>query len=59
MTHSLPDLEQRREVLAQRIAQLGDLRPGSITSTSGRCGKPDCRCHQPGEPGHGPIVRLT
>jgi len=54
MTPSLPDLEQQREVIAQRIAQLGDLRPGSITSTTGRCGKPDCRCHQPGEPGHGP-----
>ena len=59
MTQSLSDLEQRREVIAQRIAQLGDLRPGSITSTSGRCGKPDCRCHQPGEPGHGPNFRLT
>ena len=59
MTQSLPDLEQQREVIAQRIAQLGDLRPGSITGTSGRCGKPDCRCHQPGEPGHGPNFRLT
>ena len=59
MTESLPDLEQRREMIAQRISQLGDLRPGSITSTSGRCGKPDCRCHQPGEPGHGPNFRLT
>ena len=59
MTPSLPDLEQQREVIAQRIAQLGDLRPGSITSTTGRCGKPDCRCHQPGEPGHGPNFRLT
>ena len=59
MPQPLPDLEQRREVIAQRIAQLGDLRPGSITSTSGRCGKPDCRCHQPGQPGHGPNFRLT
>jgi hypothetical protein len=31
MPQSLSDLEQRREVIAQRIAQLGDLRPGSIT----------------------------
>ena len=59
MPESLSDLEQRREVIAERIARLGDLRPGSITSTSGRCGKPDCRCHQPGQPGHGPNVRLT
>ena len=59
MSQSLSDLEQRREAIAQHIAQLGDLRPGSITSTSGRCGKPDCRCHQPGQPGHGPNFRLT
>ena len=59
MPQSLSDLEQRRELLAQRIAELGDLRPGSVTSTSGRCGKPECRCHQPGQPGHGPNFRLT
>jgi hypothetical protein len=59
MAHSLVELEQHRETIAQRIAQLGDLRPGSVTSTSGRCGKPDCRCHQPGQPGHGPNFRLT
>jgi hypothetical protein len=27
--------------------------------TSGRCGKPGCRCHQPGQPVHGPHLRLT
>ena len=59
MPDSLSDLEQRREFLAQRIAELGDLRPGSITGTSGRCGKPECHCHQPGQPGHGPNFRLT
>ena len=59
MAHSLVELEQRRETIAQQIAQLGDLRPGSVTSTSGRCGKPDCRCHRPGQPGHGPNFRLT
>ena len=59
MPDSLSDLEQRRELLAQRIAELGDLRPGSITGTSGRCGKPECHCHQPGQPGHGPTFRLS
>lgn len=59
MPHSLVESEQLREVIAQQIAQLGDLRPGSITNTSGRCGKPECRCHQPGQPGHGPNLRLT
>src|ERR1039457_7560715 len=59
MTHSLADFEQRRQAIAQQVAQLGDLRPGSVTGTSGRCGKPGCRCHQPGEPPHGPNFRLT
>jgi uncharacterized protein DUF6788 len=59
MTRSLADFEQRRLAITQQIAQLEDLRAGSITSTSGRCGKPDCRCHQPGHPVHGPNVRLT
>ena len=59
MPQSLAELEQRREATAQRIAQLGDFRPGSITNTSGRCGKPSCHCHQPGQTGHGPHLRLT
>ena len=59
MTESVSELERRRSRLAQQISQLGDLRPGSISSTSGRCGKPSCRCHQPGQAGHGPNLRLT
>src|SRR6266849_4090299 len=59
MPQSLSDLEQRRELIARRLAELGDLRPGSITATSGRCGKPECHCHQPGQLGHGPNFRLT
>jgi hypothetical protein len=42
-----------------QIVQLGDFRPGSITSTQGRCGNPNCHCHKPGELGHGPNSRLT
>jgi hypothetical protein len=38
---------------------LGAFRSGSITAISGRCGKPNCRCHQPDQPGHGPNFRLT
>ena len=59
MSQSLSVLESRRQTIAQQIVQLGDLRAGSITSTSGRCGKPGCRCHRPGQPGHGPNLRLT
>ena len=55
----LQALEQRRASLAAQIAALGDLRSGSVTATTGRCGKPNCRCHQPNDPGHGPNLRLT
>ena len=56
---SLENLEQQRARLAAQIAALGDLRAGSITATTGRCGKPSCHCHQPNDPGHGPNLRLT
>ncbi len=56
---SLESLEQQRASIANQIASLGDLRCGSITSTTGRCGKPNCHCHQPKDPGHGPNLRLT
>src|ERR1700730_4274880 len=56
---SLESLEQQRANITQQIAALGDLRCGSITSTIGRCGKPNCHCHQPKDPGHGPNLRLT
>ena len=56
---SLESLEQQRAKIANQIAALGDLRCGSITSTTGRCGKPTCHCHQPKDPGHGPNLRLT
>jgi hypothetical protein len=59
MPDSLRDLESRRADLIKQIAGLGDLRSGSISDTSGRCGKPNCRCHQPGSPPHGPNSRLT
>ncbi|HEX4594701.1 MAG TPA: DUF6788 family protein [Bryobacteraceae bacterium] len=56
---SLEHLEHQRTNIANQIAALGDLRCGSITSTTGRCGKPNCHCHQPKDPGHGPNLRLT
>jgi hypothetical protein len=59
MGDSLPDLENRRSGLINQIAQLGDFRPGSISATRGRCGNPNCHCHKPDDPGHGPNLRLT
>ncbi len=59
MPDPLSTLEQERSEILTRILQLGDFRSGSITSIKGRCGKPNCHCHQPGQPGHGPNFRLT
>jgi hypothetical protein len=59
LSDSLSALElQRADILAQILA-LGDFRSGSISAIQGRCGKPNCRCHQPNQPGHGPNYRLT
>lgn len=59
MSQPLGDLEQQRSAILHRLTDLGDLRPGSITTTSGRCGKANCRCHRPDEPPHGPADRLA
>jgi|HubBroStandDraft_6_1064221.scaffolds.fasta_scaffold99108_4 hypothetical protein len=59
MPQPLVDLEQQRSAIFQEMLRLPDFRSGSITTTRGTCGKPNCRCHQPNQPGHGPNVRLT
>lgn len=59
MPDSLHELESRRVELVKQFARLGDLRSGSISTTSGRCGKLNCHCHQPDQPVHGPNPRLT
>ena len=59
MPDSLPALETRRTELLRSIANLNDMRPGSIVGAIWRCRKPNCHCAQPDDPGHGPIMRLT
>jgi hypothetical protein len=56
---SLAGLEQQRSGILTQILELGDFRSGSITAINGRCGKPNCHCHRPNQPGHGPNFRLT
>ena len=59
MPESLPLLESRRADLLRALADLKDMRPGSIVGAVFRCGKPSCHCAQPEDPGHGPHLRLT
>jgi hypothetical protein len=59
MPETLAALEQQRSAILTQMLDLGDFRSGSITSITAPCGKPTCRCHRPGQPGHGPNYRLT
>jgi hypothetical protein len=59
MSESLQALERKRAEVLQKIVSLGDLRPGSLTTTQGKCGKAECCCKQPDHPGHGPHWRIT
>ena len=59
MSESLQALERKRAEILEKIASLGDLRPGSLTTTQGKCGKAECCCKQPDHPGHGPHWRIT
>ena len=59
MDNLLPQLEAQKSALLRKLAAVGDLRRGSITATSGKCGKPNCHCAKPGDSGHGPNFRLT
>jgi hypothetical protein len=59
MSESLTLLANQRARIVDRIAGLKDFRPGSISATVRKCGKPGCRCARAGDPGHGPNFRLT
>lgn len=59
VSQSLTDLERERTKLLEQFLSLGDFRPGSITASVRRCGKPTCHCAQPNDPGHAAQVRLS
>lgn len=59
MLQPLTALEAKRFEVLQQFVGLGDLRPGSISAVARRCGKPNCHCAKPDDPGHEPQVRLV
>jgi hypothetical protein len=50
MSDDLATLETQRSKLLEEFLRLGDLRPGSITAVTRRCGKPSCHCAKPNDP---------
>jgi hypothetical protein len=59
MPAPLAALEAQRDGILREIAQLGDMRKGSITEALRRCGKSGCACHRRDHPGHGPYYAYT
>ena len=56
---SLELLRRKRDSIRDELAQVGDLRPGSLTERFRKCGKPSCHCAKQGARGHGPSFSLT
>lgn len=56
---NLASLRLKREQLTAAIAQIGDMRPGSLVARFRKCGKPSCHCANEGDKGHGPSFSLT
>ncbi len=53
------ELERRRNEIRKELADIGELRPGSLVARYRKCGKPNCHCAGEGERGHGPSWSLT
>jgi hypothetical protein len=59
MPQSRDALETKRQKLLEKIGHIGDMRQGSITEVYRCCGKPNCHCASPSDPGHGPYYAFT
>lgn len=55
----LAGLEAERGRLYAELGGVGDFRRGTLSAVFRKCGKANCRCAQPGDPGHGPQYNLT
>jgi hypothetical protein len=53
------EFTRRREALKKNLADIGDMRPGSLVERYRKCGKPSCHCAAAGSEGHGPSWSLT
>ncbi|MGH9445694.1 MAG: DUF6788 family protein [Terriglobia bacterium] len=55
----LQELQNQDRELKAGLAQLGEMRPGSLVECYRKCGKPNCHCAQPHDQGHGPLWMVT
>ena len=59
MNRRIQLLEKRVETIKRELAQLGDLRPGSLSKQYNVCGNPNCRCKASPPKKHGPYYQLS
>ena len=52
-------LEERIKRIKRQLAELGDLRPGSLSKQYNVCGKPGCQCKDTPPKKHGPYYQLS
>jgi len=52
-------LEKRIDRIKEKIATLGDLRPGALSEQYNVCGNPRCRCKATPPQKHGPYFQLS
>lgn len=55
----IEQLLSQSHTLKTQIAEIGEMRPGSLVERYRKCGKPNCRCAKRGAAGHGPDWILT
>ena len=59
LSRNIPTLTTQRDQVRRQLAEIGDLRPGSLVPNYRKCGKPNCHCASEGSRGHGPHWILT
>ena len=52
-------LERQIATIKGKLAQIGDLRPGSLSEQFNVCGNPNCRCKEDPSKRHGPYHQLS
>jgi len=52
-------LQREIERIKKELAELGDLRPGSLSKQYNVCGKPACRCKASPPVKHGPYYQVS
>lgn len=53
-------LQKRIQQIKKQLSELGDLRPGSLSTQYNVCGNPTCRCKRTDNPvKHGPYYQIS